>query len=160
MHILGGKRTWYNFMNSAKIWGKSQFFVVQRFLNLNTSHFTEDQFCIFISSPIIWGNMKPKVGPLVHMVILWTGWYSNFICCFATLGLTESNFHKTLISNPIPKGKNSIHIFINQIIKEARNHHGMPSPLQASFSCTKDTQTSIMSQRHKKKFFFPCQIYI
>ena len=61
---------------------------------------------------------------------------SNFICCFAMLGLTEGNFHKTLIIKPIIQLKHLIHIFIHQMGKEARNDLGMASPLQTSFSCT------------------------
>ena len=57
-----------------------------------------------------------------------------------TLGLTQGNFHKTLITKPKLKLNPLIHIFIHQIGKEAINHHGMASPVQTSFSCTKDAQ--------------------
>ena len=140
MYILGEKKqTWYIFLNSARIWGKSQVLFCNTF-KLKHLYYTEDQLCIFISSPIIRGNMKPKIGRVFLMVFLWLGWYSNFVCCFVTLELTEENFLNTFISEPILKLKHLIHIFIHQIRKEAINHHGMASPLHTSFSCTKDTQ--------------------
>ena len=125
--------------NSARIWGKITSFFCKIF-SFKHFYYTEDQFCICISSPIIWGNKKPKVGPLVLIMFPWIGWYSNFICCFATLGLTEGNLNKNLNSKPILKLKHSIHIFIHQIVNEARNHHQMRSSLLTSFSCTKGAQ--------------------
>ena len=140
---------------------KSFFVFVLKISKFKHFYYTEDQFCIFVSSPIIPGTMKPKVGPLFLMVCLWIGWYSIFICCFATLGLTKGNFHNTLINYPILTGRHSIHIFINQIVKEAWNHHEMASHLQTSCSCTKDAQNKqIVPASWNKVFFLLSDIHL
>ena len=65
--LFWGKKDLVQFFNSSRIRGKSQVLFCKIF-KFKHFYYTKDKFCIFICSPIIWGNMKPKVGPLVLIV--------------------------------------------------------------------------------------------
>ena len=159
MYLLGKNGPGTIFWIVLELGGKSQVLVFKIY-KFKHFYYTEDTFCMFICSPFISGSMKPKDGRQVLMVFPSIGWYKNFICCFATLGLTEGNLNKTLISKPILKLKHSIHIFIHQIVNEVRNHHQMRSSLLTSFTCTKCAQDKHNVPASKSKVFSLSDIHL
>ena len=84
----------------------------------------------------------------------------NFICCFGALGLIVGNFTNTVNSKLIQKLNYSIHIYIHQIVKEARKHHRMASTLLTSFSCTKDAKDKHNVPAWQKRVFAMSDVHL
>ena len=120
--------------------GENHKFLFSRFINSNISTTLKTHFVCLSAHLSYQEAWNQRMGTKSSWFFPWIGWYKNFICCFVTLGLSEGNLYKTLISKPILKLKHSIHIFIHQIVNEARNHHQMSSSLLTIFSCTKGAQ--------------------
>ena len=87
------------------------------------------------------------------MVFPWMGWYSNFMCQFATLGHKHWNFQKTFNSTQIDYMNCALCFFSLEIVKEPKNHHQLASFLQISFSCTKDVLDKHNVPASRRKVF-------
>ena len=133
--------------------GKTTSFFVSRFLNKYVSTPLRTNLALSISTFIIWGNIKPQHEPLVLMVFLRMGWYSNFMCHSATLENYEGNFLKTFNSTLMDYIKCALCIFSIEIVKEHKNHHELASSYKQASHVQKTPRTSIMSQRRAKSFF-------